>query len=296
MADVDHTASGAGAGSHKRGISASDRTDRPKRLDHVIAAGGSTKPDDDSSTAMGDIPDFSVDRGGPNHGAVDERGRQLDHTLQPSADAVWLREFDHGSFGNPAADQWLPVFADAPLAHDSAALSAANASASPRGAYQPPQQPFFAAIVAAGLHSLRQALISMRRLWLQWGSAVHVHPTACFSLSTRFGASAPGGVRVGADTLVAYQTLLDARDFATGTDNPIRIGERCFIGCGSIIMPGVSIGDETIVTPGAVVFANVPPGSIVAGNPARVVQSKIRAGRFGRLLGTDADSQQICAQ
>src|SRR3972149_623566 len=50
------------------------------------------------------------------------------------------------------------------------------------------------------------------------------------------------------------------------------IEDGCDIGIGSIILPGVTIGRGTIVGAGAVVAKNVPPYSVVAGVPARVLR------------------------
>jgi acetyltransferase-like isoleucine patch superfamily enzyme len=54
---------------------------------------------------------------------------------------------------------------------------------------------------------------------------------------------------------------------------PVRIGRRCWIGFNSAIMKGVTIGDEAIVASNSVVIADVPPQTLVAGNPARPVKS-----------------------
>ena len=51
----------------------------------------------------------------------------------------------------------------------------------------------------------------------------------------------------------------------------IVIGNNCFIGAHSKIMPGVTIGDNVIVGAGAIVTKDVPSNSIVAGIPARVI-------------------------
>lgn len=49
------------------------------------------------------------------------------------------------------------------------------------------------------------------------------------------------------------------------------IGDNVFVGWGSIILPGKIIGDNVIIGAGSVVTKNIPPNSIVAGNPAKVI-------------------------
>lgn len=53
---------------------------------------------------------------------------------------------------------------------------------------------------------------------------------------------------------------------------PIVVGNNVFIGMGATILKGVTIGNDCIVGAYAVVTKDVPDGSIVAGNPARVVK------------------------
>lgn len=61
---------------------------------------------------------------------------------------------------------------------------------------------------------------------------------------------------------------------ATDYYGRIKIGNDCFIGTRSIILPGVTLGDRTIVGAGSVVTKSYPEGNvIIAGNPARPICS-----------------------
>lgn len=53
---------------------------------------------------------------------------------------------------------------------------------------------------------------------------------------------------------------------------PIRIGRNVWIGFDCVVLPGVTIGDGAIVGARSVVTEDVPPFTIVAGNPARVIR------------------------
>ena len=54
---------------------------------------------------------------------------------------------------------------------------------------------------------------------------------------------------------------------------PITIGNNVWIGGGAIICPNVTIGDGAVIAAGAVVVKDVPPNTIVGGNPARVIKN-----------------------
>ncbi len=49
----------------------------------------------------------------------------------------------------------------------------------------------------------------------------------------------------------------------------VTIGKRVHIGVGAILLPGTSIGDDSVVGAAAVVHGDIPPGSLVVGNPAK---------------------------
>lgn len=54
---------------------------------------------------------------------------------------------------------------------------------------------------------------------------------------------------------------------------PITIEDNAWLGGGAIILPGVTVGENSVVGAGAVVTRDVPRNTLVAGNPARVVRS-----------------------
>ena len=58
------------------------------------------------------------------------------------------------------------------------------------------------------------------------------------------------------------------------------------IGVRSIILPGVKIGDSSIVGAGSVVTKNVPDHCIVAGNPAKVIRTGVIV-RSGEIVNAD---------
>lgn len=59
-------------------------------------------------------------------------------------------------------------------------------------------------------------------------------------------------------------------EFIGGTA-PTKIGDNCFLGMNSIILPGTTIGNNCIVGAGSVVGGKYPDNVVIAGNPARVV-------------------------
>ena len=53
---------------------------------------------------------------------------------------------------------------------------------------------------------------------------------------------------------------------------PVRIGNNCWLGAGVIILPGVTIGDNTVIGAGSVVTKDIPANVVAVGNPCRVLR------------------------
>jgi acetyltransferase-like isoleucine patch superfamily enzyme len=142
---------------------------------------------------------------------------------------------------------------------------------------------------------LRRALVRARWFYYTrfWG--MDIDPTARFSLSVRFDKTYPRGIHIGAHTYVAFDVAILAHDMTRGLYLHTRIGRCCFIGGGSIILPGVQIGDESIVGAGSVVTKDVPPRCIVAGNPAQIIRENVNIGRYGRFANADEKKAELAA-
>lgn len=53
---------------------------------------------------------------------------------------------------------------------------------------------------------------------------------------------------------------------------PVRIGRNCWIGAGAVILPGVTVGDNSVIGAGSIVTRDIPPNVVAVGNPCRVLR------------------------
>jgi acetyltransferase-like isoleucine patch superfamily enzyme len=137
------------------------------------------------------------------------------------------------------------------------------------------------------LRGLRLLIVGALRLIYTKVFKMDLHPTCTFSLSAKFDKTNPRGIHVGEHSYIAFDVVLLAHDMSRGTRAHTRIGNNCFIGGRSLILPGITVGDNSIVGAGSVVTRDVPPRTVVAGNPARIIRSDIKVGKYGRLEGAD---------
>ena len=110
------------------------------------------------------------------------------------------------------------------------------------------------------------------------GRNIHIEKNVFINSGCKF--QDQGGVYIGENSLIGHNVVLatlnhdmDPYHRADLHPKPIHIGKRVWIGSGSMILPGITIGDNSIVGAGSIVTKNVPPNVIVAGNPAKFIKN-----------------------
>ena len=69
-----------------------------------------------------------------------------------------------------------------------------------------------------------------------------------------------------------HPILPELREKAYQYNMPVHIGRNCWIGAGALIMPGVTIGDNTVIGAGSVVTKDIPANVVAVGNPCKVLR------------------------
>ncbi|MED5593608.1 acyltransferase [Janthinobacterium sp. P210006] len=103
----------------------------------------------------------------------------------------------------------------------------------------------------------------------------NVHIVCGSNISIGDNVSITGGVAI-VDIVHPYENVDDESKIGSRLQcegNYVDIAENVFIGYGSIIMPNVKIGKNSIIGAHSVVNVNVPAFSVVAGNPAKIIKT-----------------------
>lgn len=86
----------------------------------------------------------------------------------------------------------------------------------------------------------------------------------------------PEKIKVGSNSIIGYNTTILAHEYLVDEYRlgEVIIGNEVMIGANTTILPGIAIGDGAIVSAGTLVHKDVPPGTLVGGNPMQVIYTK----------------------
>jgi acetyltransferase-like isoleucine patch superfamily enzyme len=112
-----------------------------------------------------------------------------------------------------------------------------------------------------------QRLIQVR----VWG--MHIDASARIAPTALIDRTWPRGIHIGARCIIGEEAVVLAHDMTRGIYLNTRIGAGTIVGARAIILPGVTIGDDCRISPGALVNRDVPDGARAIGNPARIIMA-----------------------
>jgi len=100
------------------------------------------------------------------------------------------------------------------------------------------------------------------------------------SIGDRSEVHAGLSVEIGSGCNIAWDVCIMDRDYhkfnnAVEKIKPVKIGDNVWIGCNSLILKGVTIGEGAVVAAGSVVTKDVKPAVLVGGNPAKIINEDI---------------------
>lgn len=144
---------------------------------------------------------------------------------------------------------------------------------------------------------IRNSLLYARTWYYRTVYGMNIAPDVRLSFKSRIDKTNPKGLTIGEKTMVTFDAIVLSHDYASRRHAAKTvIGTHCFIGCGSIIMPNITVGNHVIVAAGSVVTKDVPDNCIVAGNPAKVIKTDIETIDYGMLSQDYLDAQESAEQ
>jgi len=97
-----------------------------------------------------------------------------------------------------------------------------------------------------------------------------------FALMVMVDVMFPERIKVGANSVIGYNTTILAHEYLIDEYRigDVIIGDRVLVGANTTILPGITIGNDAIVSAATLVNKDVPEGCFVGGNPMRVIYTK----------------------
>lgn len=113
-----------------------------------------------------------------------------------------------------------------------------------------------------------------------WGGK-HCHFGDCVYANFNLTLVDDTHIYIGSNTMIGpnvtiatagHPILPELREQAYQFNAPIHIGKNCWLGAGVVVLPGVNIGDNSVIGAGSVVTKDIPENVVAVGNPCRVLR------------------------
>src|SRR5207247_8843103 len=114
---------------------------------------------------------------------------------------------------------------------------------------------------------LHNVVVRLRRQYLIRVWQMDLGEGTLISLSAKLDKTNPRGIHIGKYTAVAFGAAILTHDAVNNRNRDVHIGDNCFIGAHSIILPRVTIGHQCIVSAPTVAVRGEPPQSRATEQP-----------------------------
>lgn len=113
-----------------------------------------------------------------------------------------------------------------------------------------------------------------------WGGK-HCHFGDCVYANFNLTLVDDTHIYIGSNTMIGpnvtiatagHPILPELREQAYQFNAPVHIGKNCWLGAGVIVLPGVTIGDNSVIGAGSVVTKDIPENVVAVGKPCRVLR------------------------
>lgn len=113
-----------------------------------------------------------------------------------------------------------------------------------------------------------------------WGGK-HCHFGDCVYANFNLTLVDDTHIYIGSNTMIGpnvtiatagHPILPELREQAYQFNAPVHIGKNCWLGAGVIVLPGITIGDNSVIGAGSVVTKDIPENVVAVGNPCRVLR------------------------